>query len=456
MTVVRSLLNPRSMRWKTIFLVAVACSSMAVTIGLLVHDSTLRRSMNDGAAKARGSLDRAVRDAHATGQEPPLATPGELPDALLRQLDLHGEGTLYENGPPAPVYWAARQEGGRLYAVEVDMTTDLLTRQALDRHLWKYSLLTLAVVVPATALATALPARRLRRVARTARSITAGDLDARTDMGGRGGDEITEIAATVDSMADSLQRRIADEQRFTADVAHELRTPLMGLLTSAGLLPEGEVTDLVRDRVQVLRDLVEDLLEISRLDAGAEQPLPRPVDLAELVEESVARTGLTARVTTRDAPAVARTDPRRLDRIVANLVVNAHRHGADPVEITVSGTTITVRDHGPGFPADLLAHGPRRFRTGAVERGRGHGLGLTIARGQAQVIGAELDFANHPEDGGAVAVLRLPETAGDLPEDHGGEDDPDGAAATRAEDATDRTPAGLPDRARTDTRPMHS
>ncbi|MGW3374695.1 ATP-binding protein [Streptomyces hydrogenans] len=456
MTVVRSLLNPRSMRWKTIFLVAVACSSMAVTIGLLVHDSTLRRSMNDGAAKARGSLDRAVRDAHATGQEPPLATPGELPDALLRQLDLHGEGTLYENGPPAPVYWAARQEGGRLYAVEVDMTTDLLTRQALDRHLWKYSLLTLALVVPATALATALPARRLRRVARTARSITAGDLDARTDMGGRGGDEITEIAATVDSMADSLQRRIADEQRFTADVAHELRTPLMGLLTSAGLLPEGEVTDLVRDRVQVLRDLVEDLLEISRLDAGAEQPLPRPVDLAELVEESVARTGLTARVTTRDAPAVARTDPRRLDRIVANLVVNAHRHGADPVEITVSDTTITVRDHGPGFPADLLAHGPRRFRTGAVERGRGHGLGLTIARGQAQVIGAELDFANHPEDGGAVAVLRLPETAGDLPEDHGGENDPDGAAAARAEEATDGTRTGLPDRARTDTRPMHS
>ncbi|MGW5000730.1 ATP-binding protein [Streptomyces hydrogenans] len=455
MTVVRSLLNPRSMRWKTIFLVAVACSAMAVTIGLLVHESTLRRSMNDGAAKARGSLDLAVRDARATGQEPPLATPGELPDALLRQLDRHGKGTLYVNDPPAPVYWAARQEGGRLYAVEVDMTTDLLTRQALDRHLWKYSLLTLAVVVPATALATALPARRLRRVARTARSITAGDLDARTDMGGRGGDEITEIAATVDSMADSLQRRIADEQRFTADVAHELRTPLMGLLTSAELLPEGEVPDLVRDRVHVLRDLVEDLLEISRLDAGAEQPLPRPVDLAELVEESVARTGLTARVSTGGGPAVARTDPRRLDRIVSNLVVNAHRHGAGPVEITVSSTTITVRDHGPGFPADLLAHGPRRFRTGAVERGRGHGLGLTIARGQAQVIGAELDFANHPEDGGAVAVLRLPETARALPEDHQGQGGTDGAAA-RGGEPGDGTGTGLSGSARTDTRPMPS
>lgn len=119
------------------------------------------------------------------------------------------------------------------------MTADLLTRQALDRHLWKYSLVTLAVVIPATALVMELPARRLRRVARTARRITAGDLQARTGMGRRGGDEITEIAATVDAMADSLRDRLAGEQRFTADVAHELRTPLMGLVTSAGLLPEG-------------------------------------------------------------------------------------------------------------------------------------------------------------------------------------------------------------------------
>ncbi len=104
------------------------------------------------------------------------------------------------------------------------MTADLLTRQALDRHLWKYSLVTLAVVIPATALVMELPARRLRRVARTARRITAGDLQARTGMGRRGGDEITEIAATVDAMADSLRDRLAGEQRFTADVAHELRT----------------------------------------------------------------------------------------------------------------------------------------------------------------------------------------------------------------------------------------
>ncbi len=412
MPIVRALLNLRSLHWKIILLVSTACAAMALTVGVLVHESTLRRSMHEGAVKAVDQLDRARQEARRTGRPAPLADPAGLPDPLLRQVERHGQGTYYEDGPPAPVYWAAEQKDGQLYALRTDMTADLLTRQALDRHLWKYSLVTLAVVIPATALVMELPARRLRRVARTARRITAGDLQARTGMGRRGGDEITEIAATVDAMADSLRDRLAGEQRFTADVAHELRTPLMGLVTSAGLLPEGEATELVRDRVRVLRDLVEDLLEISRLDAGAERVEPRRVPLAELIEDSVARTGLPATVTATGAP-VAETDPRRLDRIVTNLVVNAHRHGATPVEVDVSGLTITVRDHGPGFPPDLLAHGPQRFRTGAEQRGRGHGLGLTIAQGQAKVNGARLDFRNRPDDGGAVAEVRLPDGADD-------------------------------------------
>lgn len=102
----------------------------------------------------------------------------------------------------------------------------------------------------------------------------------------------------------------------------------------------------------------------------------------------------------------AETDPRRLDRIIANLIANAHRHGRPPVEVHVRDTVITVRDHGPGFPAELLAEGPRRFRTGTPERGRGHGLGLTIALGQAEVIGARLEFADAP-DGGAICTLTL-------------------------------------------------
>lgn len=204
-----------------------------------------------------------------------------------------------------------------------------------------------------------LLARRLRRVSETAVRISAGDLDARTGHT-KGRDEVADIAATVDLMADSLGRRLRTERQFTADVAHELRTPVGGLLAAADLLPSGETEDLLRARVRDLRALVEDLLEISRLDAGAEQPVRARVPLGAVVSEAVTRTGLDAEVTVADAPGeeaarTVETDPRRLERIVSNLVVNAHRHGGTPVQVTVEGRTVVVRDHGPGFPRTCCA-----------------------------------------------------------------------------------------------------
>lgn len=315
MGILRDLLNWRSLRWKIAALVAVSCCAIALTVGVLVHRSTLARSMNDGRLKAVTQLSRDLQD----HERDDAARPGPLssdavPEELLHRLrspqglkDRYA--TWYDGEAPGdhPSMWAARMYRGVPVAVEVDMTPDLLTRRALDRHMWKYSLVALAVVVPLSALAAELPNRRLRRVARTARRIAAGDLAART-AAGRGSDEIAEISATVDSMADSLLGRLLAEQRFTADVAHELRTPLMGLVTASELLPEAEATELVRDRVVVLRTLVENLLEISRLDAGVERAEVGPVPLADAIRESLARTGLRTRLTTDDVlPAV--TDP---------------------------------------------------------------------------------------------------------------------------------------------------
>ncbi|MEU4408926.1 HAMP domain-containing sensor histidine kinase [Streptosporangium sp. NPDC023963] len=408
--------NWRSLRWKIAALVTVASCAVALAVGVLVHRSTLERSMELGRNQALTALVSAV-DNHRrpggtwTGE----SDPERIPPLLLQQVRSTGQaGTWYDDRKPdIPWMWAAEPVGDQVVAVQIDMGVELRGRQALDRHIVMAALATLGVVIPSAALAAELPSRRLRRVARTARRIADGDLDARTAEGGRGGDEIAEISATVDSMADSLRERLLSEQRFTADVAHELRTPLMGLVTSAELLPESEATELVRDRVRVLRALVEDLLEISRLDAGAEHADPRPVALGDVVGDSLARTGLRARLTVTRAAGdtEAETDPRRLDRILANLLTNAHRHGRAPVEVTVDGTTIVVRDHGPGFPGVLLAEGPQRFRSGTAERGRGHGLGLTIALGQAQVIGATLTLAN-AADGGAVATLRLRDPEG--------------------------------------------
>ncbi|MFF3154478.1 sensor histidine kinase [Streptomyces sp. NPDC057910] len=252
--------------------------------------------------------------------------------------------------------------------------------------------------------------RRLYRTATVARRITDGDLDVRTGIppGGKAAehDAVTAVAVALDSMAASLQRRLESEKRFTADVAHELRTPLTGMLAAAGLLPEGRPKEMINDRLKALHTLTEDLLEISRLDAGAEQPDFAEHELGPLAERAVRATGLACEVgVLRDA--AVRTDRRRLDRIIANLVVNAHRHGAPPVTLTVDGPVVEIRDQGPGYPAELIDRGPQRFRTGDPGRGKGHGLGLTIAVGQAEVLGIALRFANAPT-GGAVTTLRLP------------------------------------------------
>ncbi|MEU0985095.1 HAMP domain-containing sensor histidine kinase [Streptomyces sp. NPDC005953] len=407
--------NWRSLRWKIAALVVLTSCAVAVTVGVLVHRATEQRLFAEGEGSALHELETVVeeyRRGENVFREREVMAGEEIPPELLSRVERArgAAATWYDTDRRhGPWMWAGQSVGGQVLAVEIELSPDQRNLAALDRTTIKVSAATLGVITPLSLVLTELLSRRLRRVARTARRIADGELDARTGTGGRRGDEVTEIAGAVDSMAQSLQQRLIDEQRFTADVAHELRTPLMGLVTSTELLAEGPATELVRDRVRVLRGLVEDLLEISRLDAGAEAADERIVPVGSVVEESVTRTGLPTRTVIVHDQRVP-TDPRRLDRIITNLVLNAHRHGREPVEVRVDGTSVTVRDHGPGFPDSLLANGPQRFRTGVAERGHGHGLGLTIALGQARVIGAALHFSN-AEDGGAIAVLRLPDQA---------------------------------------------
>ncbi|MFE9905735.1 sensor histidine kinase [Streptomyces achromogenes] len=410
-----------SLRRKIAALAAATALLVVTAVGVLVHLWTAQDIRSRGEARALNTLYGAMDVYRRTGV---LTDGAELdPDGLPAALRPPADGERHHvydghvEGNVGPSVWAAQRTGGPgspVLAVQINLSPDRANLSRLDAVMAVASLVALAAAVPLAVYGAGLLSRRLGRVAATAARISAGDLDARTGPT-KGRDEVADIAATVDRMADSLALRLRTERRFTADVAHELRTPVGGLLAAVGLLPPGETEDLLRARVRDLRDLVEDLLEISRLDAGAEEPVRVRVPLGAVVAEAVARTGLATEVIDRSEAAQAadgtvrtvETDPRRLERIVANLVVNAHRHGAGPVRVTVDGPTVVVRDHGPGFPDDLLLHGPRRFHTGARERGSGHGLGLTIVLGQARVLGAELLLANAP-DGGAVATLRLP------------------------------------------------
>ncbi|MEU6356403.1 HAMP domain-containing sensor histidine kinase [Streptomyces sp. NPDC047072] len=396
---------------KAAVFITVMCCALAALLGVLVHVSVTNQTVGQARELALSKLTEATRSYEAgdslmwdAGVDPP-----DLP-ASLRALAAAGDrGTMVGEHRGRPTMWAAGPvDDGRALAVEVDYSQGTRTIEGLDRAILWSSALAITATLLVGAFAVTRVTRRLDTTARVARRISAGDLDARVDdprskEPSRPQDEVAAVAAALDSMAASLQGKLLSEQRFTADVAHELRTPLTGLHAAAELLPPGRPTELVRDRVGALRTLTEDLLEISRLDTGRERVEWGTEPLAALAERVVRASGTSTEVVVVRDVAVE-TDRRRLERVLGNLVANAHRHGRGPVSLTVDGPVVTVRDHGDGYPEYLVEHGPQRFRTegGAT----GHGLGLTIAVGQAEVLGARLSFSN-AASGGAVATLVL-------------------------------------------------
>ncbi|MBP2584724.1 signal transduction histidine kinase [Streptomyces sp. PvR006] len=402
-----------TLTWKAAVFIAVMCCALAALLGILVHVSVTGQTVNDSREKALARLTDVTRLYEAGEPLPRFAgvDPPGLPPSL-HALAVRGErGTLVADDRGRPTMWAAGPADGRALAVRLDYTQSAETIDALDRSILGSSVLAIGVTLAVGTFAVTRVTRRLHLTAQVARRISAGDLDARVDDprtkdASRPQDEVATVSGALDTMASSLQRKLQSEQRFTADVAHELRTPLTGLSAAAELLPEGRPSELVRDRVRAMRGLTEDLLEISRLDARNETVDLAVHELGPLAERVVRASGTGTEVRiVRDA--TVETDRRRLERVLGNLIANAHRHGAPPVVLTVDGPVVSVRDHGPGYPAYLLESGPQRFRT--ESGGKGHGLGLTIAAGQAEVIGAELVFARAADGEGAEARLRLPE-----------------------------------------------
>jgi two-component system sensor histidine kinase MtrB len=271
----------------------------------------------------------------------------------------------------------------------------------------------------------------LRPVARAsvaAHSLAEGLLDTRLPVESR--DEFGAWAASFNEMADALEAKIralsdaqARERRFTSDVSHELRTPLTALVAEASLL--GEQLDRMPDEarrpaellvndVARLRDLVEDLMEISRLDAGEARVRKEPVDVGSLVTTAVHSRRWDDRVEIEREEVVVSTDPRRLERIVANLVGNALEHAGRDVSVRVGkdgvAAFVEVTDQGPGIPPDRLPHVFERFYKADTSRaGPGSGLGLAIALENARLLGGDLDVWSEVGRGTRF-TLRLPVT----------------------------------------------
>jgi signal transduction histidine kinase len=394
-----------SLRLRLALAFALLAGLVAAAVGVVVYELTQQDLLDRARAKAVQSARSAARfydqfDVLAPGS----ATSGRaVPAALRDAVASRHVATFKERLAGEPVIWAGVPSSRSPHTVYVRQSyaADQATIADLRRTLVEVGLAAAAGgAVLGLALAWRL-SRRLRMAAAAAERVTAGSLSARVNA--RGGDEVAALGAAMDRMADSLQERIEHEQRFVANVAHDLRTPVTGLVAAASLLEPDQVGSVVRERVSRLHTLVEDLLEISRLENGAVTADLRWVEVDAFVRSVVSRRGGVV----ADAPEPARafTDPRRLERIIDNLLDNAARHGAPPVVVSVQGRAITVTDSGPGFADDILTRATERFATGDTARGGGIGLGLAIAAAQARVLGGSLSVANAPEGGAMVTVL---------------------------------------------------
>ncbi|MER8099449.1 HAMP domain-containing sensor histidine kinase [Kitasatospora sp. NPDC094016] len=286
-----------------------------------------------------------------------------------------------------------------------------------------------AVLAAALALLAARQVLRpVRALGDVAHALAQGKLDTRLTVTGH--DELAQLSKTFNHTARTLQGTIEElraiesqGRRFAADVSHELRTPLAAMLAvtdildeDAEQLPEDTATALrmISNETVRLTRLVNDLIEISRLDAGAAPLHTETVDAPTAVRETLDLRGWNDRVEL-DLPATlpVRLDPRRFDVIVANLAGNALRHGRPPVRLTLRGAeddlVLTVTDQGTGIPPAELPHLFDRFYKAdkARRRSEGSGLGLAIAQENARLHGGVIEAANSPT-GGAVFTLVLP------------------------------------------------
>jgi two-component system sensor histidine kinase MprB len=339
-----------------------------------------------------------------------------------------GEATLTDadvDGTHVRVLTEPRPGGG---AVQIARPLDEVDSVLADMRLILGAVLVLGValavvlgrLVTRTAVA---PVERLTEASEHVASTS--DLSRRIET--HGSDELGRLAASFNTMLDTLERTVAAlddslvaQRRLVADASHELRTPLTSLRTNIEVLrnPEGlsdrqrrELLDDVTAQLDELTVLVSDLIQLARED---DQPLePQDVRLDRVVAEVVDRHhrhSRAVRFETRLEPTVVEGIPDRLERAVSNLLDNAAKFSpaGSTVEVVLDGGELRVRDHGPGIePADLPHVFDRFYRSATARAVPGSGLGLAIVRQVAEGHGGAVSAEAAP-GGGTMFRLALP------------------------------------------------
>jgi signal transduction histidine kinase len=286
---------------------------------------------------------------------------------------------------------------------DVDDNVALIKRQILIA-----GAIALAAALAAGFLAARAHSRRLRRLDAAAERVAGGDFS--TPVPVDSGDEVGQLATTLNEMRERLGRLDGARKEFIANASHELRTPIFSLGGFVELLDEedpdpkarAEFVATMRQQVDRLTKLTADLLDLSKLDADAMQVRAEPVDLAEVAEAVAAEFAPALErhdsvlELDRERGVVAAADPDRVAQIIRILLDNALSHTPPKTRITVTAQlqqgepTLTVRDNGPGIdPADRKQVFERFFTADEVS---GSGLGLAIARELARLMGGEIDL----------------------------------------------------------------
>jgi two-component system sensor histidine kinase MtrB len=280
----------------------------------------------------------------------------------------------------------------------------------------------------------------VRRAVVVAERLSSGLLTER--MRTKGEDDIARLGASFNTMAANLQdqiRRLEDlsrvQQRFVSDVSHELRTPMTTIRMAGEILHDSRhdftpsvarSAELLQNQLDRFESLLADLLEISRFDAGAAALDLEPVDLRDVVSRAVEasqpladRRGSRVTIEGSETPCVAVIDPRRVERILVNLAVNAIEHGEGrPVTVRLASSddavAVAVEDRGVGLregESELVFNRFWRADPARARTSGGTGLGLAIALEDARLHGGWLQASGQPGKG-SVFRLTLPREAG--------------------------------------------
>jgi len=282
----------------------------------------------------------------------------------------------------------------------------------------------LLIALLASWVVTRLITRPIKAMTSATRAFAAGDRQARAGVHGPG--ELGELARAFDSMADTVARSERDRRNLTADVAHELRTPLAALQAGLEELRDGLVEPTpqglagLHDQSLRLGRVVSDLAELSAVEASDVPVRRAEVDLTQVardelaVRESHLRAAGLAVGSRLDGPVLVRGDSDRLHQAMGNLMANAARYCRAGDEVTVvvrseaDQAVLVVVDSGPGIPADELPHVfDRLWRGSAAKQVAGSGIGLAVAREIVVAHGGTIEAVS-PDGAGTTVTIRLP------------------------------------------------